>query len=77
MSQALQIADGRCIASGQSVTPFVIERLMTVLCPECGADVPLLATEDLDGPEFTIISHSPRQTIGGKRLRGTQLMFGF
>ena len=75
MSQTLGIADGRCIASGRSVRPFIIEPLMTVLCPECGADVPVQPFELDSSTGYQIIAHQPRIAEGGRRWRGTQLMF--
>jgi hypothetical protein len=75
MNDAPKLHDGRCTASGQTITPYVIEPLMTMLCPECGADVPLHPT-DASPADWEIIPHEPRQAIGRRSIRGTQLMLG-
>lgn len=77
MSQIDSASDGRCIASGQLVTPYVIEPEITVICPECGADVPLLAGTEPDAPTYAIVTHRSARDLPRRQRDGTQLMLGF
>ena len=66
--------DGRCLASGQIVIPYVDEPVVTVICPECGSDVPLDRLDGAAHPRFTIAKHGPGQTTRQRPRAGTQLM---